>query len=50
VDETAPVVDDGTVESTEVDAELAAPAAEGDSPDSPDSPDSADSPDAADTK
>jgi large subunit ribosomal protein L17 len=45
VDETSPVVDDGTVESTEVDAELAAPA---DSPDSPDSADSAD--DAADTK
>ena len=42
VDETAPVVDDGTVESTEVDAELAAPAAEVDSPDSPDSADSPD--------
>ncbi|MDP9465642.1 MAG: 50S ribosomal protein L17 [Actinomycetota bacterium] len=35
----APVVDDGTVESTEVDAELAAPAADGGSADSPDSPD-----------
>jgi large subunit ribosomal protein L17 len=46
VEQTSPVVDDGTVESPAIDAELAAPAAGTDGPQTPASADGADSPDA----
>ena len=46
VEQTSPVVDDGTVESPAIDAELAAPPATTDGPDTPGPADSAESPDA----